>query len=94
MLTGGFAVGTHSLVDYQARSVFDAEDRAALVAVAELAAERLRMLGYLAYRNEITQLPNLARFTFDLSTVTVESRESHGAFTHTVMLDVCPLETH
>jgi EAL domain-containing protein (putative c-di-GMP-specific phosphodiesterase class I)/GGDEF domain-containing protein len=91
-LENGVALGTLCLIDDQPRSQFGAHDQAILVALAKLTSERLRMLSSLAYLDDVTGLPNLARFNIDVPAFTSDDADPNGGFTYAVMLDICPLE--
>lgn len=92
LLDNGVTLGTLCLIDDQPRREFSARDQATLVALAALVSERLRMLSSLAYLDDVTGLPNLARFSIDVPAFTINHTDPNGGFTYAVMLDICPLE--
>ncbi|GAB5098014.1 putative bifunctional diguanylate cyclase/phosphodiesterase [Caballeronia sp. HLA56] len=90
VINGGVAVGTLCLIDGQSRSSFSRREQSMLWALAQAVIERLGALNSLAYSDEATTLPNLARFNLDVAAFT--SNNSQAGFTHAVMIDICPLE--
>ncbi len=80
VLGNDIVVGTLCLIDYEPRFSFSVDDEATLMALAELVTERLSMLGSMAYMDEITGLPNLARFNVDVPVFTEDSDALHERF--------------
>ncbi|MDR5813065.1 EAL domain-containing protein [Caballeronia sp. LZ033] len=90
VINGGVAVGTLCLIDDLPRSDFSPKEQSMLWALAQAVIERLGALSSLAYSDEATTLPNLARFNLDVAAFTASSAQVK--FTHAVMIDICPLE--
>ncbi|MDR5776794.1 MULTISPECIES: sensor domain-containing phosphodiesterase [unclassified Caballeronia] len=80
----GYAIGTLCIIDSESRPVFGDSEQSRLSALAGLIAQRVDALRSNAYRDNVTGLPNLARFTDDTAL--------SCASAHAVLLDVCTLD--
>ncbi|WP_268237999.1 sensor domain-containing phosphodiesterase [Caballeronia grimmiae] len=80
----GYAIGTLCIIDTESRPVFSGHDQSCLSALAGLIAQRVNILRSNAHLDDVTGLPNFARFTDDVTL----SRAS----AHAVLIDLCTLD--